>query len=134
MRRFLTGLALSAALLTVAAPVVAAHECIISSRSERGNVGADHSSRWERLTLQDIFGFIHFEVGGPALSPDQIDEAVEIAVGQGLPADGWLTRPDKTIGGGSSNPNLHDGKGLDHLVGLVGDQIVGIYFQVVQAS
>lgn len=130
MRRILSGILLSAALLTLAAPVVAAHECIISSRSAQGDAGADHSGNWDRLRLEDIFGFIHFDVGGPALTPDQIEEAVDIAVAQGLPENGWLTRVDKTIGEGSSNPNLHDGKGLDHLVGLVGEQIVGIYFQV----
>ena len=134
MRRILSGILLSAALLTIAAPVVAAHECIISNRSAQGEAGADHSARWDRLTLADIFGFIHFEVGGPALSPAQIEEAVDIAVSQGLPENGWVTRSDKTIGAGSNNPNLHDGKGLDHLVGLVGEQIVGIYFQVVSAT
>ena len=134
MRRLLSGVLLSAALLTLAAPVVAAHECIISSRSAQGEVGADHSARWGRLTLADIFGFIHFDVGGRALTAAEIEEAVEIAVSQGLPEDGWVTRFDKVIGAGSSNRNVHDGKGLDHLVGLVGEQIVGIYFQVADPT
>ena len=133
MRRLFASLVLSATLLAVAAPIVAAHECVISSRSAHGNTGADHSDRWAPLTLSDVFGFIHTAVGGPALTPDQIDEAVEIAIDQGLPAD-WLVRIDKTIGEGSKNPNLADGKGLDHLEGLVGEQIVGIYFQVVGAG
>jgi hypothetical protein len=70
-------------------------------------------------------------VGGPALTPSQIDWAVSEAVAQGLPADGWVTRADKTIGEGSSNPNLANGKGLDHLADSVGPQIVGIYFQAL---
>ena len=131
MRRLFAGVLLSGALLTAAAPIVAAHECIISNRSAQGDAGADHSARWDRLTLADIFGFIHGVVGGPALSPDQIEDAVAVAVAQGLPADGWITRSDKTIGDPTKNPNLANGKGLDHLSILYGEQIVGIYFGVL---
>ena len=131
MRRLFAGLLLSGALLTAAAPIVAAHECIISNRSAQGDAGADHSGNWERLTLADIFGFIHGVVGGPALSPDQIEDAVAVAVAQGLPADGWITRGDKTIGDPAKNKNLANGKGLDHLSILYGEQIVGIYFGVL---
>jgi hypothetical protein len=134
MRRILAGLLLSGLLLTVAAPIVAAHECVIANRAAQGDAGADHSGNWERLTLADIFGFIHGVVGGPALTADQIEDAVEIAVDQGLPVDGWLTRGDKTIGDPTKNPNLADGKGLDHLSIVYGEQIVGIYFQVLGAS
>ena len=131
MRRLFAGLVLSATLLAVAAPIVAAHECVVSTRSAQGNTGADRSGRWAPLALGGVFGFIHTAIpGGPPLTPDQIDEAVEIAVDQGLPADGWLVRIDKTIGEGSKNPNLANGKGLDHLEGLVGEQIVGIYLGI----
>jgi len=130
MRRILAGLLLSGLLLTVAAPIVAAHECIIANRSAQGDAGADHSGNWERLTLADIFGFIHGVVGGDPLTAEQIDAAVDIAVAQGLPEDGWLTRGDKTIGDPAKNRNLGDGKGLDHLSIAYGEQIVGIYFQV----
>jgi hypothetical protein len=128
MRRTLTGLVLGASLLLAAAPVVSAHECYVVNRSEQGNIGADHSGRWEVLPLAAIFGFIHEVVGGPALTPDQIDWAVAEAADQGLPADGWLTRSDRTIGGG---PRLADGKGLDHLADVFGEQIVGIYFEAL---
>ena len=127
MRRLFAGLALSATILAVAAPAVAAHECFVVPRSAAGTAGADHSSRWEMLPLAAIFGFIHEAVGGDPLTPEQIGEAVEIAVEQGLPAEGWLVRSDRTIGGG---PNLANGKGLDHLADVYGEQIVGIYFQV----
>ena len=70
----------------------------------------------------------HELVGGPALTPAQITWTVNTAVGRGLPVDGWVVRGDKTIGGGSSNPNLANGEGLDHLTDAYGDQIVGIYF------
>jgi|SRR6185369_7721201 len=127
----LISLALAGSVTMVAAPAVFAHECTIASRSAQGNVGAQHSANWGTLTLADIFGFINGVVGGPPLSPSQIDWAVAEAIAEGLPADGWVTRTDKTIGEGSSNPNLANGKGLDHLADSVGPQIVGIYFQAL---
>jgi len=131
MRRVLLSLALAGSLSAVAAPAVFAHECVIASRSAQGDAGALHSANWMRLSLSDIFGFINEDVGGPALTSDQITWAVNEAVAEGLPADGWVTRADKTIGEGSSNPNLADGKGLDHLADSVGPQIAGIYFQAL---
>jgi hypothetical protein len=130
MRRLGLSLVLAGTLLAGTATAALGHECTIASRSAQGDTGSLHSSRWARLTLQDVFGFIHQDVGGPALTPDQIDEAVALAVEAGLPADGWVVRSDKTIGEGSSNPNLANGKGLDHLVDSVGGTIVGIYLQV----
>jgi hypothetical protein len=131
MRRLLAGLALSGAMLTVAAPIALGHECVISNRSAQGDAAAQHSSKWVQLDLATIFGFIGAEVGGPDLSPSQIEWAVGEAVSQGLPEAGWTTRSDTVIGAGSTNPNLADGRGLDHLVPMVGDQIVGIYFQAL---
>src|SRR5215207_1856272 len=131
MRRFVVSLALAGSLLGIAAPTVLGHECFIATRSAQGDVGADHSERWGRLTLADIFGFIHEVVGGAPLTPAQASWAVSTAVAQGLPADGWLVRMDKTVGEGSNNPNLTDGKGLDHLADAYGAQIVGIYFQAL---
>jgi hypothetical protein len=131
MRRLFVSLALAGTMLSVAAPAVLGHECFIASRSAQGDAGADHSARWGRESLADIFGFIHEIVGGQALTADQISWAVSTAVNQGLPADGWIVRLDRTIGEGSSNPNLGNGKGLDHLAVAVGDQIVGIYFQAL---
>jgi len=131
VRRLVASLFLAGSLTAVAAPAVFAHECTIASRSTQGDAGALHSSNWFRLGLADVFGFINFNVGGPALTADQIDWAVNEAIAEGLPADGWVTRADKTIGEGSANPNLADGKGLDHLADSVGPQIVGIYFQAL---
>lgn len=128
MRKLLAGLVLSGTLLAVAVPTVAAHECFVVNRSEQGTIGADHSGRWDKLPLAAIFGFIHEVVGGPALTPAQIEWAVGEAADQGLPADGWLVRSDRTIGAG---PRVADGKGLDHLSLVYGEQIVGIYFQAL---
>ena len=126
MRRFLASLALASSITMVAAPAAFAHQCVIASRSAQGDAGAQHSKVWGVLPLAVVFGFIHEGIGEP-LTPAQIDWAVGEAVSQGLPAGGWTIRIDKTIGEGSSNPNLADGKGLDHLAQSVGAQIVGIY-------
>ena len=131
MRRLLISLALAGSVTMVAAPAVFAHECTIASRSALGDAGALHSDNWFRLGLADVFGFINFAVGGPPLTADQITWAVGEAIHQQLPANGWVVRSDKTIGEGSANPNLANGKGLDHLVDAVGAQIVGIYFQAL---
>jgi hypothetical protein len=131
MRRVLLSLALAGSISAVAAPAVFAHECVIASRSAQGDAGALNSAKWVRLSLADVFGFINQEVGGPALTAVQITWAVNEAVAEGLPADGWVVRSDKTIGEGSSNPNLADGKGLDHLADSVGPQIAAIYFKAL---
>jgi hypothetical protein len=132
MRRLLVSFALVGTLLTAAAPAVLGHECYIVNRSAAGDAGALHSGNWVRLTVADIFGFIHQFAGGPALSPSQITWAVNAAVAAGIPADGWVTRADKTIGEGSSNPNVADGKGLDYLAVSFGPQFVAIYFAALQ--
>ena len=128
IRRGLVTSLLAGSLLVGTAGAALGHECVISSRSAQGDVGALHSARWFNLTLGDAFGFIHLVVGGQALSPSQIEWAVGEAIAEGLPAGGWVIRADKTIGEGSSNPNLANGKGLDHLADLVGPHIVAIYF------
>jgi hypothetical protein len=132
IRRLVLAAVLGSTLTLGTAAVALGHECTISSRSAQGDTGASHSSRWVRLTLADVFGFIHTVVGGTPLTASQIDWAIGEAVRQGLPADGWVVRSDKTIGDGSNNPNLADGKGLDHLADLVGRQVVGIYFAALQ--
>jgi hypothetical protein len=131
IRRGLAASLLAGTMLVGTAGVALGHECVISSRSAQGDAGALQSGRWVNLTLADVFGFIHLIVGGEALSPSQIEWAVGEAIEQGLPADGWVIRGDMTIAEGSSNPNLADGKGLDHLADLVGPQIVAIYFEAL---
>ena len=128
IRRGLVASLLAGTLLVGTAGVALGHECVISSRSAKGDAGALHSGRWGNLALADVYGFIHAAVGGAPLTPSQIEWAVGESIRQGLPAGGWVIRVDKTIGEGSSNKNLANGKGLDHLQALVGEQVVGIYF------
>jgi len=107
--------ALLAGLLAVASVGTAfAHECVISSRSAQGNEGATNSKVWDRLYLADILDFAF------GLNEAQIAWAVE---NRGDLPEYWVTNIKKTIGEGSSNPNLADGKGLDHLQQLVGMEV-----------
>ncbi len=128
MRRIMLALMLAGTLAIAGAPAVLGHECFIANRSAAGDAGALHSGNWTRLTLGEIFSFINTFVGGPPLSAGQVTWAIGEAVREGIPADGWVVRTDKTIGEGSSNPNLANGKGLDHLGDAFGPQLVGIYF------
>lgn len=128
MRRIIVGLILAGSLLGTAAPAVLGHECFIANRSAQGDAGALHSKNWTPLTLATIFGFINQFVGGTALTSDQIAWAVDEAAAEGLPVGGWVVRSDMVIGEGSSNPNLANGRGLDHLADAYGGQLIGIYF------
>jgi hypothetical protein len=118
-----TALALSLSLAATGS--VFAHECIISSRSDRGDAGALNSKVWGQHSLAFVLGFIHEFVGQPALTPSQIQWAV---ANRGSLPLAWTVRIDKTIGEGSSNPNLRDGRGLDHLSALAGEQVIALYF------
>lgn len=128
-RRSILAAVLAGALTAMTVGTVAAHECTISSRSAQGNEGATNSRVWGKLFLADVLGFIHEEVGGPALTTDQIAWAV---ANRGDLAEFWVIRFDKTIGAGSSNPNLADGRGLDHLVPMVGEAVVALYFAALE--
>jgi hypothetical protein len=125
LRRSLLAALLATALTAVSVGAVFAHECVISSRSTQGDEGATHSKVWDQLFLADVLGFIHEAVGGEPLTADQIAWAV---ANRGDLPEYWVTRFDKTIGAGSSNPNLADGAGLDHLAQLVGEDVVALYF------
>ena len=100
-----------------------AGECVISSRSAQGNEGATNSKVWDKLYLAQILDFAF------GLNADQIEWAVDNRGQFNLP-EYWVTRMDKTIGGGSANPNVADGSGLDHLQALVGGQV----FLLAQAA
>ena len=83
-----------------------AHECFIASRSEKGDVAATNSARWTPLTVADIAQFI----APPGTDQDCF---IEFWLANGGP-ESITIRSDKTIGEGSNNPNLANGKGLEH--------------------
>ena len=134
IRRVVGSGLLAGTLLVSTAGVALAHECVISSRSDQGDTGALHSgarsgSGWPTCSASSITLWAEHLSAHPRSSGRSIT-----AIAAGLPADGWVICADKTIGAGSNNANLADGKGLDHLVPLVGEQIVGIYFEVLSRT
>jgi hypothetical protein len=132
IRRSIAATALAVTLILPTAGAVLGHECIIVSRSDQGDIGATHSGNWAVLSLRSVFtDILPFVLGAPPLSPSQLDWAVATATAQGVPGS-WVTRTDKVIGEGSSNPNLANGKGLDHLADVYGAQLAGIYFAALQ--
>jgi hypothetical protein len=111
------GLAATVALFGSAA---SAHECFITSRSDTGDAAATNSSRWIVLTAADIASF----------TPPGTDQAcfIKYWTSNGGPAS-LTVRSDKTIGEGSSNPNLANGKGLEHAEDVFGE----LFFAAVTA-
>jgi hypothetical protein len=85
-----------------------AHECFIANRSAQGNIGATHSDRWVTVTVE---GFVNSPDFPPGVDPECF---LDYWFSHGGPA-GFTVRSDKTIGEDSANPNLGDGKGLDHI-------------------
>ena len=117
LRRSILAAVLAAALAMLSIGSAFAHECVISSRSAQGNEGATNSKVWDNLYLSTILGeFLGLDEAQVAWALDHRGDLPEL----------WVIRIDKTIGEGSSNPNLADGKGLDHLIGLVGPQVFAL--------
>ena len=111
LKRVGVAVAGAAAAIVLSGTAAAAHECFIASRSDQGNASATNSSQWMALTVADIANF----------TPPGTDQACFIAywTSHGGPAS-LTVRSDKTIGEGSNNPNLANGKGLDHAEDVFG--------------
>jgi hypothetical protein len=111
LRRIATIVAGAAAGIALMGTAASAHECFIASRSANGDVNATHSGSWVILTAADIATF----------SPPGTDQAcvVQFWLANGGPAS-LTVRSDKIIGENSSNPNLANGKGLDHAEDVFG--------------
>lgn len=117
LRRSILSVLLAGLLALASVGSAFAHECTISSRSAQGNEGATNSMVWDKLYLSTILGqFL-------GLTDDQVAWALE---NRGDLPEFWVIRVDKTIGEESSNPNLGDGRGLDHLIDLVGAQVFAL--------
>ena len=118
VRRSVLAAVLASALAMLSIGSAAAHECIISSRSAQGNEAAATNSKvWDKLHLSTILGqFL-------GLTPPQVAWAMD---NRGDLPEFWVIRVDKTIGTGSSNPNLADGTGLDHLIQLAGPNVFAL--------
>jgi hypothetical protein len=122
IRRSVLAALLAGMLAMLSVGTAFAHECVISSRSDRGDQGALNSRVWDKLTLEFILSVI---LAQPA---DVVEEALELRESFGLP-EYWVTNAHTTIGGNSRNPNLADGRGLDHLSQLEIERIVGLILE-----
>lgn len=88
-----------------------AHECYIANRSDRGDLMALNSGRWVALTPADIAMF----------TPPGTNQGCFVSYWLSHDGPASLTiRSDKTIGEGSQNPNLANGKGLEHAQDVFG--------------
>jgi len=110
-KKVLVTLALVGAMVALPASAAFAHDCFIVNRSSQGAQGAGHSSTATGFN----HGWIAFDMKA-ALAQAQVSD-VEAAfadwIAQGFKAF-YASRIDTLIGGNSSNPNLGNGKGLDH--------------------
>jgi hypothetical protein len=97
-----------AALVFTGSGAAFARDCYIASRSDRGDAAATHSSRWVSISVDE---FAHSPDFPSGFDPDCF---VEEWLSNGGP-ESFTTRSDKVIGEDSSNPNLADGRGLEHI-------------------
>ena len=126
LKKTLTAAALTGALVVGSAGVASAHECFIVNRSERGNVAAASSANWEAVPLSALFGDAHRFFKGPALTPTQVAQAVQLAEAQGLPSTITFFMRD-TIPQGAPERAKDDFKGVDHFDAHI-DTLAGIYW------
>lgn len=125
IRKTLMTLTLAAGLVVTGGGIASAHECYIVNRSEKGNANATHSGNWETLHLADLFAEAHFFLGGRALTPAEIDMAVDQAAEAGVPSSVTIFLR-KTL-----PPAGPDGSGIDHFFATHIDTLAGIYFGIV---
>lgn len=117
IRRSVLAVMLAGMLAMLSIGTAFAHECVISSRSDRGDAAAAANSKvWDTLTLEFVLTVFY------GLEPDVVEAAMDLREDFGLP-ESWVIRIDRTVGAGSANPNLADGRGLDHLVPMVAPTI-----------
>ena len=110
-KKLLTTLALTGAMLVLPATAAFAHDCFIASRSSQGSQGAGNSA----IATGFEHGWVSIDIAEELANAGVSD--VDAALAEWL-ATGhnafYATRVDTVIGAGTSNPNLGNGKGLDH--------------------
>ena len=111
MRKVLATLAMTGAMIALPATAALAHDCFVANRSDKGAQGAGHSS----ANTNFEHGWVSFGVA--ELLTDSGVEDVDAALAEWVAAGNkafFATRIDKVIQESSSNPNLGNGKGLEH--------------------
>ena len=119
LARSLIAGSLAATLLTGTA---LGHECFIASRSDTGDLAAgSHARVWLTVaTLGELFEAVpQFvpQMNLPALTPSQLDWAVEQGRAAGMPNQFTIFVGNHVIAEGTPAMDKHsaDGKGLDHV-------------------
>jgi hypothetical protein len=130
IRKIIGATALSAALVFAGAGVASAHECYIPHRSDEGNAGASHSKNWVTLDISELFVGAHEFLGGPALTPEQVQEAVAMTAAQGIPTSLTTFARDTLPKGNAPESHSTDGKGIDHYFHAFEDDLINIFLTV----
>jgi hypothetical protein len=103
-KKMLATIVLVGAMLVLPASAAFAHDCFIVNRSSQGAQSAAHSGRWVTFDMAATFA---------AAGVTSVEGAMADWLGQGYKAF-YASRTDTLLGANSSNPNLGNGKGLDH--------------------
>ncbi|UWF78216.1 MULTISPECIES: hypothetical protein [Microbacterium] len=129
IRKTIATAGLTAVLVLAGTGVASAHECYIPDRSAQGNTNATHSGNWETLELAGLFATAHEFLGGPALTPAQVDYALGLAEEQGIPLSLTTFLRDTLPKGKAPAEHSSDGKGIDHFFATYEGQLVSIFFE-----
>jgi hypothetical protein len=131
IRRVGAGLGLAAAIVLGTGATAFAHECINSSRSDKGNEKAGANSQaWFTIHVEEALAG---DVADGLITGDQAACILEEYSATGSPMSFTIhvkgaVGQDGTIG--SHNPNeelMSDGRGIDHFIDLYGAAIFGSY-------
>lgn len=130
IRKTIAAAALSAGLVLAGAGAASAHECFIPERSAQGNASSTHSQNWVTLHVAELYGFAHELVGGAALTPAQIEEAVAMTAAEGIPTSLSTFTRDTLPKGKAPESHSSDGKGIDHYFHAYEDDLIRIFLTV----
>lgn len=111
MKKVLATLAMTVAMIALPATAALAHDCFVANRSDKGSQGAGHSS----TNTDFAHGWVSFSVAEllEGSGVQDVDAALAEWISAGNKAY-FATRVDKVIQESTSNPNLGNGKGLEH--------------------
>ena len=113
VRRSATVVAAAGAALAITAGAASAHDCFIPMYSLNG----PQSANWEALTAQDgAFFMAGYEApcDGAVKAGYAALKAAKLPVGLKIYVGSNANDEHMTLGSHSANPNLADGKGLEH--------------------
>jgi hypothetical protein len=128
VRRSATVVAAAGAALAISAGAASAHDCFIPMY----NLNGPQSANWEPITAEfaaNNFAGFPTPCAGAAKAGYAALKAAGLPVGIKIYVGSNANEEHMTIGSGSANPNLADGKGLENfqLMSPVPDQMLGTW-------